>query len=88
LVVGAGGAPAQSGGTVVGVDVLLYEHQIWPTISPCVFPNRRMTRVLNGAIAQYGKPKTIRFDNGPELTSHLGHRQQDRRCLHPARQAN
>jgi putative transposase len=33
------------------------------------FPSRRVTRVLNGAIAKYGKPKTVRCDNGPELTS-------------------
>jgi putative transposase len=33
------------------------------------FPSRRVTRVLNGAIAKYGKPKMVRCDNGPELTS-------------------
>jgi len=33
------------------------------------FPSRRVTRVLQRAIAQYGKPQSIRRDNGPELTS-------------------
>ena len=33
------------------------------------FPSRRVTRVLDRAIAAYGKPQSIRSDNGPELTS-------------------
>jgi transposase InsO family protein len=33
------------------------------------FPSRRVTRVLERAIAGYGKPQSIRSDNGPELTS-------------------
>ena len=33
------------------------------------FPSRRVTRVLERAIADYGKPQAIRCDNGPELTS-------------------
>jgi putative transposase len=33
------------------------------------FPSRRVTRVLDQAIATHGKPKSIRLDNGPELTS-------------------
>ena len=32
------------------------------------FPSRRVTRVLDSGIARYGNPKTIRCDNGPELT--------------------
>jgi len=33
------------------------------------FPSRRVTRVLERAIAAYGKPQSNRSDNGPELTS-------------------
>ena len=33
------------------------------------FASRRVTRVLEGIIAHRGIPKTIRCDNGPELTS-------------------
>jgi putative transposase len=33
------------------------------------FPSRRVTRVLERAIAALGKPQSIRSDNGPELTS-------------------
>jgi putative transposase len=33
------------------------------------FASRRVTRVLEEAIAQRGKPRAIRCDNGPELTS-------------------
>jgi putative transposase len=33
------------------------------------FPSRRVTRVLERAIATHGKPQSIRSDNGPELTS-------------------
>ncbi len=33
------------------------------------FPSRRVTRVLQRAIAEHGKPQSIRSDNGPELTS-------------------
>jgi putative transposase len=33
------------------------------------FPSRRVTRVLERAIAAHGKPQSIRSDNGPELTS-------------------
>lgn len=33
------------------------------------FPSRRVTRVLERALAEYGKPQSIRSDNGPELTS-------------------
>lgn len=33
------------------------------------FPSRRVTRILERAIAEYGKPQSIRSDNGPELTS-------------------
>jgi putative transposase len=33
------------------------------------FPSRRITRVLERAIATHGKPQSIRTDNGPELTS-------------------
>jgi putative transposase len=33
------------------------------------FPSRRVTRVLERAMAAYGKPQSIRSDNGPELTS-------------------
>ena len=33
------------------------------------FPSRRVTRVLERAIAVQGKPQSIRSDNGPELTS-------------------
>ena len=32
------------------------------------FPSRRVTRVLERAIAEHGKPQSIRCDNGPELT--------------------
>lgn len=33
------------------------------------FPSRRVTRVLDRAIERFGKPETIRCDNGPELCS-------------------
>jgi putative transposase len=33
------------------------------------FPSRRVTRVLEPAIATHGKPQSIRSDTGPELTS-------------------
>jgi putative transposase len=33
------------------------------------FPSRRVTRVLERAIAAYGTPQSLRSDNGPELTS-------------------
>ncbi len=33
------------------------------------FPSRRVTRVLDRAIERFGKPQTIRCDNGPEFTS-------------------
>ena len=33
------------------------------------FPSRRVTRMLERAIATHGKPQSIRCDNGPELTS-------------------
>ena len=33
------------------------------------FPGRRVTRMLEWAIAAYGKPQSIRSDNGPEMTS-------------------
>jgi len=33
------------------------------------FPSRRVTRVLDRAIDRFGKPQTIRCDNGPELCS-------------------
>ena len=33
------------------------------------FPSRRVTRVLDQVIAERGKPKSIRLDNGPEFTS-------------------
>jgi len=33
------------------------------------FPSRRVTRVLERAIAAHGKPQSIRSDNEPELTS-------------------
>jgi hypothetical protein len=33
------------------------------------FPSRHVTRVLERAIAAYGKPQSIRSDNGPERTS-------------------
>jgi len=33
------------------------------------FASRRVTRVLDGIIAQRGGPQSIRCDNGPELTS-------------------
>ena len=33
------------------------------------FPSRRITRLLERAIAEHGKPQSIRSDNGPELTS-------------------
>jgi putative transposase len=33
------------------------------------FPSRRVTRELERAIAEHGKPQSIRCDNGPELTS-------------------
>ena len=33
------------------------------------FPSRRVTRVLDQAIERFGKPQTIRCDNGPELCS-------------------
>jgi transposase InsO family protein len=32
--------------------------------------SRRVTRVLDSAMREYGWPKRIRCDNGPELTSH------------------
>ena len=32
------------------------------------FPSRFATSMLERAIAQYGKPQSIRRDNGPELT--------------------
>jgi putative transposase len=33
------------------------------------FPSRRVTRVLDRAIGIYGRPQSIRCDNGPEITS-------------------
>jgi putative transposase len=33
------------------------------------FPSRRVTRVIEPAMGQYGQPQAIRCDNGPELTS-------------------
>jgi len=33
------------------------------------FASRRVTRVLEGIVAERGMPQTIRCDNGPELTS-------------------
>jgi putative transposase len=33
------------------------------------FPSRRVTRLLERAIAEHGKPQSIRCDNGPEFTS-------------------
>ncbi len=33
------------------------------------FPSRRVTRVLERAIAAYGKPQSIRSDNGPEFVA-------------------
>lgn len=33
------------------------------------FPSRRVTRVLDRTIERFGKPETIRCDNGPELCS-------------------
>jgi putative transposase len=33
------------------------------------FPSRRVTRVLEAAMTRYGRPATVRSDNGPELTS-------------------
>ena len=33
------------------------------------FASRRVTRVLEGIVAERGKPQAIRCDNGPELTS-------------------
>ena len=33
------------------------------------FPSRRVTRELDRAIAEHGKPQAIRCDNGPEMTS-------------------
>jgi putative transposase len=33
------------------------------------FPSRRVTRLLERAIAEHGKPQSIRSDNGPEMTS-------------------
>ena len=33
------------------------------------FASRRVTRVLEGIVAERGRPKTIRCDNGPERTS-------------------
>ena len=33
------------------------------------FASRRVTRVLEGIVAERGQPKAIRCDNGPELTS-------------------
>ena len=33
------------------------------------FPSRRVTRLLERAIAEHGKPRSIRPDNGPEMTS-------------------
>lgn len=33
------------------------------------FPSGRVTRILERAIVAYGKPQSIRSDNGPELTS-------------------
>ena len=33
------------------------------------FPSRRVTRMLERAIAEHGKPQSIRCDSGPELTS-------------------
>ena len=33
------------------------------------FPGRRVTRELERAIVMYGKPQSIRCDNGPEMTS-------------------
>jgi putative transposase len=33
------------------------------------FASRRVTRVLEGIVAERGLPQTIRYDNGPELTS-------------------
>jgi putative transposase len=41
-----------------------------PVLQPSSsFPSRRVTRELERAIAEYGKPQAIRCDNGPELTS-------------------
>ena len=33
------------------------------------FPSQRVTRILDELIALYGKPESIRLDNGPEFTS-------------------
>jgi putative transposase len=33
------------------------------------FPSRHVTRLLERAIAEHGKPQSLRSDNGPELTS-------------------
>jgi len=33
------------------------------------FPSRRVTRVLKAAMERFGRPQSIRCDNGPELTS-------------------
>jgi len=33
------------------------------------FASRRVTRVLDGIVAERGQPLAIRCDNGPELTS-------------------
>ena len=56
------------------------------------FPSRRVTRVLERAIAAYGKPQSIRSDNGPETNlaalPGVGHRVEDRSGAHPARQAD
>jgi putative transposase len=54
------------------------------------FPSRRLTRVLDQVIAWRGAPKSIRCDNGPELTSRhflawCNERQIELRHIQPGR---
>lgn len=46
-----------------------FTRQCWTLEVDTSFPSRRVTRVLDRAIALHGRPQAIRSDNGPELTS-------------------
>lgn len=46
-----------------------FTRQCWTLEVDTSFPSRRVTRALERAIGSHGRPKVIRSDNGPELTS-------------------
>lgn len=49
------------------IDSFTRQSQVLETATS--FPSRRVTRKLERAFAAYGKPQSLRCDNGPELTS-------------------